>query len=235
MAIRLFLGRRGNGKTTLGYFVSLKSPVRMIFDPRGLIRSEASVVATTSDEIRDGALALIDGEITELVVTPSAAVDVRFKEFCKAAARFIKAHPHKAIAVMIDEVRFVDVRDENLDWIMRTSNIDRVQIIFTGHRPKDIPTDIRAIADTWSLFQFTLGRDIDVIEEQTSPAVARDVQRLAPRCFIEWDDAHGSAKSYSNPAQWYVRLHSADDEPAAPTETGLEPDKKRRESLWDDD
>jgi hypothetical protein len=207
----------------------------MIFDPRGLIRSDVSTVATTGDEIRDYAGALIDGEITELVVTPAANVDQRFSEFCKAAARFIKAHPHKPIAIMIDEVRFMDMRDENLDWIMRTSNVDRVQIIFTGHRPKDIPTDIRAIADSWSLFQFTLARDIDVIEEQTSPAVARDVQRLAPRCFIEWNDALGRAQSFSNPAAWYVRLHSADVPSVPAPGDELEPDPRRRESLWDEE
>jgi hypothetical protein len=130
----------------------------------------------------------------------------------------------------------MDIRNEDLDWIMRTSNVDRVQIIFTGHRPKDIPTDIRAIADYWNLFQFTLARDIDVIEEQTSPLVAREVQRLPPRCFIEWNDQTGTARPFSNPGQWYVQLRAADaydDAETPPADDGLVPDPPRKNTLWD--
>ena len=233
--IRLMLGRRSQGKTTLGYFVARQSPARMIFDPRGMVRSDASTVETSDPGIRDGSEDLIDGRITELVVTPAANVNARFATFCKGARAHITAHPHKPFAILIDEVRFMDIRDENLDWIMRTSNVDRVQVIFTGHRPKDIPTDIRAIADSWNLFQFTLARDIAVIEEQTSPTVARDVQRLSPRCFIEWNDQIGAARYFSDPSKWYVRLRAADADPEpAQVEQPIEPDAPIRNRLWDE-
>lgn len=234
--IRLMLGRRMQGKTTLAYFVGRQSPRRMIFDPRGMIRSDASTVVGTQAELATAGEELLDGRITELVVTPASHVEDRFAQFCRIAAAYLRAHPYESFAILIDEVRFIDVRNEDLDWIMRTSDVDRAQIIFTGHRPKDIPPDIRAIADTWCLFQFTLRRDLDVIEEQTSPAVARSVQGLKPRCFVEWNDQIGAARAFSDPSRWYVRLRSAsvdDDTPPATRSELPESDPAEKQTLWD--
>jgi hypothetical protein len=237
--IRLVIGRRGMGKTTLSYFVSLQSQCRMVFDPRGMVRSPQSTVSQTVRETQAGADLLIDGEITELVVTPAANVERNFEAFCNEAARVLRANPHRLLAVMIDEVRFVDLTNESLDWIMRTSNVDRVQVLFTGHRPKDIPTDIRAIADTWSLFQFTLRRDLDVIAEQCSDAVSQQVQRLQARHFIEWNDQTGTARYFSDPSRWYVKLRMAGEDgesiaTAPPALDAIADPKPPRATLWDD-
>lgn len=205
----LMLGRRTQGKTTLAYFVASRVVRRMVFDPRGLIRSEASNVVTNTRGIQQAAEALTDEQIVELVVTPEANVDRSFQVFCDEAARVLRDTPDVPLAILIDEVRFMDIRNESLDWILRTSPVDSTHIIFTGHRPKDIPPDIRAIADKWDLFQFTLKRDLDLIAEQCSEAVARDVQRLQPRQFIEWDDQIGKARYFSDPTRWYIPLTTA--------------------------
>jgi len=225
------LGRRLQGKTTLAYYIARRLPRRMIFDPRGLIRSAQSQVCRTTSEIQQVADALRDHEITEMIVTPRGSVESAFHAFCFEAQRWIELHPREPIAILIDEVRFMDLNNEALDWVLRCSPVDTCHIIFTGHRPKDIPIDIRGIADRWLLFSFTLPRDLDVIEEHCSPQVEREVRRLQSRQFVEWNDQVGKARVYLNPAVWYVPLtmhateiHQPDDtlSELSPLETALD-------------
>lgn len=204
--IYLALGRREQGKTTLAYYIVSRLPRRMIFDPRGMVNTDKSDVFTDGGRLfQEGMDAFDHHEITEVVLTPRGNVESAFAVFCREAANYVRRNPDSHVGILIDEIRFVDLVNEDLDWILRCAPVDNVHIVFTGHRPKDVPTDIRAIADRWLLFSFTLPRDVQIIDEQCSPRVAADVQRLGPRQFVTWDDRTGAASYHRDPQVWFVQ------------------------------
>jgi len=217
--IYLALGRREQGKTTLGVYIVSRLPRRLIFDPRGMVnRSQSQTFSRGDQAFRDGMDAFEAHEISEVVMTPIGNVDSAFQVFCREAANYIRKNPDDTVGVLIDEIRFMDLSNEDLDWILRCSSVDNVHIVFTGHRPKDVPTDIRAIADRWLLFSFTLPRDVEIIEDQCSPRVARAVQSLQPRQFITWDDRTAKASYHRDPAVWFVETRTKRRKPAGSVE-----------------
>ncbi len=214
--IDFVLGRRGHGKTTLGYYVGSQSPRLLVWDPRGGIRHRNpderphSAVATNEAELRRGVNYLITGELTEVIFTPPRPPKKMFERFAAEAARLMLNVPQGTkTCVLFDEVRSLPrgfENDENIDWLLRYTDIDRCRVIFTGHRPKDIPTDVRAIGNRWLLFRFTLPRDFEVLDEHTSPAVAKRVATLNPREFLCWDDSKDGFELFKNPGAWFVVL-----------------------------
>lgn len=208
--IDFILGRRGHGKTRLAYFIASRAHRTLIWDTRGGIRhrdeKDHSAVATTEAELRRGVNYLLTGELTEVIFTPGDKPRPLFAAFCREASRLMRNTRGRKVAVMIDEIRSIDTTNEDLDWMLRYTDIDQFRIIFTGHRPKDVPTDIRAIGNRWLLFRFTLPRDFEVIEEHTTPEVAARVKQLGPREFLCWDDSREGFELFRNPAAWYIDL-----------------------------
>lgn len=207
--IDFVLGRRGHGKTTLAYYLAAKSQRTFVFDPRGQVRHheepESSAVATTPTQLVRGVNALLTGDLTEVIFTPAESPSKSFTLFCREMARLVRHMPAGiSVAILIDEIRFADLADEDLDWVLRCSDMNRFRIIFTGHRPKDVPTDIRGIGHRWMLFRFTLPLDFKVIEEHTSPAVAAAVRQLGAREFILWDDSKDGFEVFKDSGAWHV-------------------------------
>jgi len=203
--IYLALGRREQGKTTLAYYIVSRLPRRLIFDPRGMVRTDKGHTFNRGDELfRNGMDAFEAHELTEVTLTPIGNVDSAFQVFCREAANYVRKNPDDRVGILIDEIRFMDLTNEDLDWILRCSSVENVHIVFTGHRPKDVPTDIRAIADRWLLFSFTLPRDVEIIEDQCSPRVATAVQGLQARQFVTWDDRTATATFHRDPGVWFV-------------------------------
>jgi hypothetical protein len=207
--IDFILGRRGHGKTTLAYYLASQERRTLVFDPRGQIRHhnepESSAVATSTTELRRGVNALIVGDLTEVIFTPKDRPRESFAAFCREMARLVRGlPPDVSAAILIDEIRFADLGDEELDWVLRCSDMNRFRILFTGHRPKDVPTDIRGIGNRWMLFRFTLPLDFKVIEEHASPAVAARVKQLGPREFVLYDDSKDGYEVFKNPGAWHV-------------------------------
>jgi len=206
--IHLVIGRRKRGKTTLAYYMARNCPQRVIFDPRGMIRAapEARVV-TTMRGFQEGFRALSAAELTELVYTPADdSFPSAFRYFCACVKTWIVADSHRPLAVMIDELAFVNPTEPALLWMLRCSEPDVFHIFVTCHRPKDVPTDMRAIADRWFLFQCRQEHDLEVIEDRCSAAVAAAITRLEEREFVLWDDDTATMKVFRNAKPWHVPL-----------------------------
>lgn len=110
--------------------------------------------------------------------------------------------------------------------MMRCSPRDRVAIILTAHRPADISTNIRALADTWCIFRTTQAHDLIAIEDRCGERVALLVQKLEPYQFVGWDDAKATATIYRNSRAWFTPFDapvppsaSLDGEPDAAPDT----------------
>lgn len=205
--IRLYLGRKEQGKTTLAYHMAAKLPRRLVFDSRGLIRRPGAAVARTMDGLEKGVGALADGEIAEVVYTPRDPLKtIAFPEFATQVRGWVDMTPDLELAVFVDELTFVNILDPDFEWAMKCCRADRMHFFLTCHRPADVPVDIRALADYWYLFAAHQEHDRAVIEERCSTAAALRVARLTDRQYVTWDDRHATLADGAAPGDWYVDL-----------------------------
>jgi hypothetical protein len=201
--IILVIGRRKQGKTTLAYAISLKKPTRVIFDPRRLFKT-SDVVLPDANGLYD----LMDTE-SEIIVQPWGDVKESFDKFCDEVDLWMETNRDEPLAIVVDEVRFVDTPNEDyvsFDRILRFSNPSTVDVIVTCHRPVDISTDVRAIADYWCIFKTTQEHDLRAIRERCGEEVANLVDSLGPKEYVLWNDGEGVATVRRDKASWFVPI-----------------------------
>lgn len=219
--IYLCLGRREQGKTTLALYLTRSQRARVVFDPRGLVPvPPGGIRVTDTPHVRaafDELWIATDGRTAEIIVTPEGRVQPMFERVSVEVKRWIREPGAPPIAFVVDELRFVDPNTEAFDWLCRCATRAQVTIVATAHRPTDVPTDLRAIADVWCLFQTTQEHDLDLIETRCSLAVRNAVAKLKPREFVVWDDTRGVMDRHTDPTLWYVPLgQPSKAEPANP-------------------
>lgn len=203
--IYLNLGRRELGKTTLAAYLASKRARRVLFDPRGLLATGERI--TTPDDVRDAFELMRRGKRSEIVITPDLELESCFDVACWQVKTLLR-NGQSDIAFVIDELRFIPDPNKNadLDWMIRCAPRQSALIVFTAHRPADVPTDIRGISDYWCLFQMTQEHDLRVVTERCGEDVSKVVARLQPRQFVAWDDARGSFTTHVHPDRWFIAL-----------------------------
>lgn len=203
--IRVIIGRKGHGKTTLAYHMARKFPRLVGFDPRGLIRRPGATIARTGDSFSTAIDALADGDTREVMYTPREPLKaIAFPHFGAEVKRWIDDH-RGALAVLVDEVAFVDILTEDFEWALKCCDETAVHFFLTCHRPVDLPVDVRALADFWYVFPVHQEHDLDVIRDRCSEAAADAAREMAGRCFVGWNDREG-VKRYEDPRAWFVDL-----------------------------
>lgn len=203
----LCIGRRELGKTTLAVSTAQRSPTRVFFDPRHMINTVSDVLNENS--LADNTLYDMLDTRAEIVIQPYFDKQKAFSEMCEQIYQWLQDNPGEEIAVLVDEVRFVELEDAYFDYLIRCTPRAKVKIILTAHRVVDVPTDLRGIADVWCLFKMTLANDLEKIEEGTNAEVAREVADLRPYEFVVWDDSVGRSRKNLDKASWFVPLDSA--------------------------
>jgi hypothetical protein len=201
--ISLVIGRREQGKTTLAYWLARQRSTRVIFDPRAMFH-------TTSDVLPSGfALFELLDDREEVIVQPQENVVAAFDETTTAIRDWILQNPDEPFALLVDEARFVETTEKispSFDWILRLGPRKTLDTILTAHRPVDISTDIRAIADYWFIFQTTQEHDLKVITERCGGEVADMVSTLEPFQLVVWNDSIGKFRKETDSEKWRVRL-----------------------------
>ncbi len=201
--ITLSLGRREQGKTTLAYFVALKMPTRVVFDPRKQFKTSQTI---SLDGM--GLYEELDSK-AEVIVQPVFGVQEVFRQTCDEVMQWITDNPGEPVALLVDEARFVDTPSfipDSFDFLMRCTSREDMNIIMTAHRPVDISVDIRAIADFWAIFHTTQEHDLKVIAERCGNEVADIVAALPPRHVVMWDDSTGTYNVYREPDKWFADI-----------------------------
>lgn len=206
--IRLIIGRKGQGKTTLAYHMARKYSALAVFDPRGLVRRPGAAIARTVDGCSAGFDALAAGDVRELVYTPADPFRASFPHFAGELRRWIAEDRGRELAVLVDELSFVTLTDDDFDHVMKACDETRQHFFLTCHRPADVPTSVRALADYWWLFAIHQEHDLAVIAERCSPAAAAAARELTGRTVISWNHLTGVTR-YDTPQLWYVDLHPA--------------------------
>jgi hypothetical protein len=121
------------------------------------------------------------------------------------------------LGIVIDEASFYELHRPGFQWLVKCTPRDRVHILITAHRPSDIPTSVRAIADHWCIFATRQEHDLKTIYERTgSLRVRADVLKLRDRAYLHWDDSRGLSRVCDRPADWYTALRSVDRPNVAP-------------------
>lgn len=219
--IYLIIGRRERGKTTLAYSTARKVRKRMIIDARRMIRRIDVERVFTVSELKPAFGDLVHDEgVNEVVYQPTDDdLDMGFESFVAAVKQRIIASPDMQFAIVIDEASFYNLEDSRFQWLAKCTQREKVHIFITAHRPQDIPTSIRAIADHWCIFATTQEHDLKTIEQRAgSSRVSDAVRRLRDRDYLHWDDARGTMAVCNRPADWYVSMSMNDSapKPAAP-------------------
>lgn len=197
--IYLVLGRRYQGKSTLALHVAQHTPdtAQVLIDPRAQFAlPDVPIVerATIEELSRPRVIVRLD------------RVETEFIALMRGYRAIVERAPRRRRALVLDEARFIDLDNPDLDWLCRCVDPRALTIIITAHRPVDIPVDLRAIADYWCLFQMTQEHDLKVIEERCGPVARSRVCRLPPRHYVVWDDGRATLGHCSKPESWYVPM-----------------------------
>jgi hypothetical protein len=211
------IGRRKRGKTTLARYMVSKSARRLVFDPRKTIPVGPDAVRVyLPSALHDVAMPLLEaGEIAEVVYTPdSDDLGGPFDAFACELKRWTTEHPAEPLGVLIDELGWIESARRDppaLRRALRNCEPELVDVFITCHRPSDIPTNTRSIADRWVLFHCAQEHDLDVIRERCSDATAQLASTLTGRAFLVYDDADHTVTLFpeTQPSVWHVPLLSA--------------------------
>ncbi len=199
----LNLGRRRVGKTTLAYKIISNSETRVIWDPRGLFHTSSCVLSGSS-----GLYEALDNEY-EIIIKPERDVKGTFDSCCSVLWRWVKDNPEAKVSFLVDEAYFIETSNtsyESFDAMLRFSGEGQLKIVITAHRPADIGTSIRSIADKWCMFRTTQEHDLKVIRERCGEIVAEQVANLKPYQYVVWDDGISSYEVKLEPAKWYISM-----------------------------
>lgn len=224
MSIYILVGRRQLGKSTLARYMAHAKTPRVFIDPRAQWKTLKTYRREQAEEMLED---LERG--TDICVQP-AEKQPTIDAMASVASLWMSeeivpdgAEPKRQLSVVLDEAGTYSL--DAWDWFMRTCDPKRTTIVLTAHRPQDIETTVRAIADYWCIFRTTQTHDLKAIEDRTSENVVREVQTLNPFEFVQWDDALGQMQVNKNPGAWR--------EPRADKLEGriIEPVRERK--LWE--
>jgi hypothetical protein len=200
----LILGRRELGKSTLAAYLARRCDRRVILDPRHMFPT-SDPVGDMPGDTAEFTTRLYGGD-PEIVVQPGQGLEATNDRL--AAILTAGYHAPDRLAIVLDDASLIDF--DPWATLIRTAPRDRVYLIVTAHRPQDVPTWVRAIADEWCLFKMTQEHDLRMIDAQCGEVVARKVANLKPQTFLAWDDATADPTKqvtlYLDPRVWYVPM-----------------------------
>lgn len=205
--IYALIGRRELGKTTLAMYCARKFAKRAVLDPRGMIHfPTAERVHSAADAGEAVAEMLGDPDVSEVVYHPTEDdLDLAFSQFAAGLKQAALEYPEVTWAIVIDEASFFDLNAPSFQWLLKCTPRERVHVFITAHRPQDIPTRVRSIADHWLVFSIRQEHDLKAIRDRNE-RFADVVGQLRERDFAHWNDALASLRVNRSAASWRVNL-----------------------------
>lgn len=205
--ITVIIGFTGQGKSTLAAFVAKRSDTRVILDPRSQFHSYRVISPDASglyEQLNDEA---------EIIIQPGRgrSIEGSLAETCKEIADWIEDNPQEKICIIFDEGRLLGLDSKSVpldfDWILRSAREGSpIDVVITCHRPVDVSTNIRAIANRLVYFRVMLPSDVILIEDQSGPEVAEQVGKLLDRQYIVWNNSRQQWRRVNDPSTWFIRI-----------------------------
>lgn len=205
--VTVIIGFTGQGKSTLACFVSRRRTTRVIFDPRNQFHTTSDVIPDPTDLYE-----LMDDRY-EVIIQPGRGqeLSVSFDRTCAVVADWIEDNPLEEICLIADEGRLIGLDSKayslNFDWILRSAREGSpIDVVITCHRPVDVSTNIRAIANRLVFFRVMLPNDLELIADQCGEEVAEQVNSLLDRQFIVWNNSRQDWRKETEPEKWKVTI-----------------------------
>jgi hypothetical protein len=126
-------------------------------------------------------------------------------------ADWIEDNPLERVCLVADEGRLLGLESKgvslNFDWILRSAREGSpIDVIITCHRPVDVSTNIRAIANRLVFFRVMLPNDLAIIEDQCGPLVASEVNSLLDKQYVVWNNSRQQWRRVNDPSSWNIRI-----------------------------
>lgn len=202
--IALCIGRKEQGKTTLGYHLVAPVPQRVIFDPKEKFKT-TDLIANGMD-VYD---ALNDCQ-PEIIVYAGSYTTERFSEYSKDVNEWARQNRDKKFGFLVDEAGMAldDGIPEDFGSLLKTAPKDQARIVMTTWRAVEIPPLIRSQIDHWFIFKNLEPRDLEIIEERCGEEASALVQTLPLHAFVHVNDEHAEriTKVVDDPSLWYVDI-----------------------------
>jgi hypothetical protein len=216
------VGRREEGKTTLALYLSKRYKARVIWDPRGMIGDNSSAVIVCNPD--DLETAIEEGEWRRgPIVYRSESGDVEGEFSSVSQVLFPPKFTRGGFAFIIDEAGELQnphqVHKELKRIIKQHPTFparESVLVLQTNHRLSEFHNSCKALMNELYIFQTTLPRDLDVIDEHTgNPEVAVIVRELPKHHCVKYlygrqELGVPQYEVWSDPNMWYEPLKSGD-------------------------
>jgi hypothetical protein len=167
------VGRREEGKTTLAMYIARKKYGAVaVYDPRGMIEG---VICNGPDDLE---AAITEGRWKEgPLVYRCVSSDNKAEFDAMCSVLFPPGFTRGGFAVVVDESGLLQssqgIHPELLRIVKQHPTYpprESVMVIQTNHRLAEFNNSCKALMDELYIFQTTLPRDLDVLEEHTGLA-----------------------------------------------------------------
>lgn len=199
--IEIITGRKGQGKSGLAYHHARLSRLgSAIFDPNA--QFSIGIVSDDPAQFEDS----LDGESNVVVYRSAGNVEEGFAAFFECVWR------RRELAVVVDEASLLGSPqriDENLDKLIRLGRTKELDVFLTAHRPQDMNGIAFSLADSYCFFHTTHPRDLERIENFTSPECSARVRELGKHHFLCWSVEAEQFYEVTNPADWKEEIDPA--------------------------
>lgn len=202
--IAFCIGRKEQGKTTLGYHLVQSMPQRVVFDPKEKFR--------TSDLIANGqdVYDALQNKEPEVIVYAGEETNKRFAEASLDVSDWAEQNRDKHFGFLVDEVGLAieDGMPEKFHKLVKVTPKKQARIVMTTWRAVEIPTVLRFGIDHYFIFKTVETNDLKTIEERCGEEAAQIVQTLPIHAFMHCDDEGPERKIsvVNNPSLWYVDI-----------------------------
>lgn len=212
------VGRREEGKTTLALFLARRYCAKVIWDPRSMIGSRDTAVIVSNPDDLD--LAISEGEWRRgpIVYRPeNGDVEEEFASVCEVL--FPPKFTRGGFAFVIDEAGELQnahgIHPALLRVIKQHPTFpprESVLVIQTNHRLSEFHNSCKALMNDLYIFQTTLPRDLDVLDQHTGiPEIRNIVARLPKHHCVHYiygrmEEGVPQYEVWDDPSYWYTPL-----------------------------
>jgi hypothetical protein len=215
------VGVRGSGKTGLARHMADRAPLRVLFDPtpnrkqfpRRPMQSYVVTADGATDAIADlGAVDATTGDpIDEILVAPSDDVDACFEATCDALRELLDDRSDDldapGVAFLVDELWTTNDRAMPwaFDYLVRSGDLEKLQIIVTVHQPTDVPPKMRALVRHWFLFQCVDENSLKLVRARFPEAIADALPTLPALTYVHFSEPRRTWAKFDDPRVWRPR------------------------------
>jgi hypothetical protein len=192
--IEIITGRMGMGKSGLAFHHARLARVGVaIFDPNAQFSN--GTVSNNPEDFEES----LNAAGNVVIYRSAGKVDQDFADFYECIFR------RRELAIVVDEASLLGSPqriDENLDKLIRLGRTKGLDIFLTAHRPQDMNGIAFSLAVSYCFFHTTHPRDLERIENFTSPECAARVKELAQHHFVCWSVEEEDFYVNTNPEDW---------------------------------